>query len=71
MPPRGVNVCTNQGEGIDGVPIAVPLVHYDSLRCDARGAELFRDVCGEVVEPWGPISSCNVEVLFLARDLRE
>lgn len=62
--------CTNRGEGVHGIPVAVPVVHDHRCRRDVRCAECLSDVRGEAVEARGAIGSGDVQMLLFARDLR-
>ena len=61
--------CPYSREGIDGVPVAVPVVHDDSLGRNPRNAEFLRDLHRKVVKARSAVRRCDVECTFLLRSL--
>ena len=60
---------THRGERIHRIPVAVPVIHNDGGRRDARDAEFPRDVCSQCVEAWSPVRPGDVQMLFRACNL--
>ena len=61
---------THSREGIDRVPVAVPVIHNDCGRRDARNTEFLCNVRSQHMEAWRPVCPGNMQVLFGARYLR-
>ena len=66
---RDVENIAHRREGVDRIPIAVPVIHNDRGRCDARNAEFLGNVCSQRMEAGSAICTSNVQMLFGARDL--
>ena len=58
-------------EGIDSVPVRVPVIHDHVVWWNPGSTKLLRNIMDKLVEPWGAIRRADVQVLFRACDLHQ